>query len=150
DVAEHDGEFNFDVFRHTLLRRLHRLGPLRYQLVDMAGRLHPPMGLQNCEVDLDSHLHRVHVPSPGGPRALDEVIGKVATTPLDRSRPLWEFHFAEGMAGHRFAIIGKMHHALANGVASANLLARVMDLAGPVQDERDNDTTCVPPSTAEL
>ena len=30
DVAEHDGEFNFDVFRHTLLRRLHRLDPLRY------------------------------------------------------------------------------------------------------------------------
>jgi diacylglycerol O-acyltransferase / wax synthase len=150
DVAEHDGEFNFDVFRHTLLRRLHRLDPLRYKLVDMPWRLHHPMWLQNCEVDLDYHLHRVQVPSPGGRRELDEVIGKVATTPLDRSRPLWEFHFAEGMAGHRFAIIGKLHHALADGVASANLLARVMDWAGPLEDERDNDTTCVPPSTAEL
>src|SRR6201998_4789184 len=86
----------------------------------------------------------------GRRRELDELVGNIARTPLDRSRPLWEFHFAEGMAGHRFAIIGKLHHALADGVASANLLARVMDLAGPVQDERDNDTTCVPPSTAEL
>jgi WS/DGAT/MGAT family acyltransferase len=150
DVAEHDGEFDFDVFRHTLLRRLHRLDPLRYKLVDMPWRLHHPMWLQNCEVDLDYHLHRVQVPSPGGRRELDEVIGKIATTPLDRSRPLWEFHFAEGVAGHRFAIIGKLHHALADGVASANLLARVMDLAGPAQDERDNDTTCIPPSAAEL
>jgi WS/DGAT/MGAT family acyltransferase len=150
DVAEHDGEFGFDVFRHTLLRRLHRLDPLRYKLVDMPWRLHHPMWLQNCEVELDYHLHRVQVPSPGGRRELDEVIGKIATTPLDRSRPLWEFHFAEGVAGHRFAIIGKLHHALADGVASANLLARVMDLAGPAQDERDNDTTCIPPSAAEL
>jgi hypothetical protein len=76
DVAEHDGEFDFDVFRHTLLRRLHRLDPLRYKLVDMPWRLHHPMWLQNCEVDLDYHLHRVQVPSPGGRRELDEVIEK--------------------------------------------------------------------------
>ena len=72
-------------------------------------------------------------------RELDEVIGRVASTPLDRSRPLWEFHFAEGLAGGRFALIGKVHHALADGVASVNLLARAMDLEGPVTDERDND-----------
>jgi len=135
---------------HTLLRRLHLLDPLRYKLVDIPWRLHHPMWLENCEVDLDYHLRRVQVPSPGGRRELDEVVGQIATTPLDRTRPLWEFHFAEGMAGHRFAIIGKLHHALADGVASANLLARVMDSAGPAQDERNNDVGCVPPSTAEL
>jgi diacylglycerol O-acyltransferase len=148
DVAE--SEFSFDLFRQTLLRRLHRLDPLRYKLVDIPGRLHHPMWRQNCEVDLDYHLRRVQVPSPGGRRELDEVIGKVATTPLDRSRPLWEFHFADGMADNRVALIGKIHHALADGVASANLLAKVMDSPGAVQDERDNDTGCVPPSTAEL
>jgi len=150
DTADFSGEFDFDLVRHTLLRRLHRLDPLRYKLVGIPWRLHHPMWLENCEVDLDYHLRRVQVPSPGGRRELDEVIAKVATTPLDRSRPLWEFHFAEGMADHRVAIIGKLHHALADGVASANLLARVMDLPGPVQDERDNDTTCVPPSRGEL
>jgi hypothetical protein len=34
------------------------------------------------------------------------------------------------MADDRFALIGKVHHTLADGVASANLLARLMDLAG--------------------
>lgn len=150
DAAAYDVEFSFDVFRHTLRRRLHRLEPLRYKLIDIPWRLHHPMWLQNCEVDLDYHLRRVQVPAPGGRRELDEVIGQIAGIPLDRDRPLWEFHFAEGMADHKFAIIGKMHHALADGVASANLLARLMDLTGPVQDERDNDTTCMPPSTAQL
>ncbi|OMC19175.1 WS/DGAT/MGAT family O-acyltransferase [Mycobacterium colombiense] len=145
-----DPDFTFEVFRRTLLRRLHLLDPLRYKLVDIPWRLHHPMWLQNCDVDLDYHLRRVRVPSPGGRRELDLVIGNIASTPLDRSRPLWEFHIAEGMADHRLAIIGKIHHALADGVASANLLTRLMDADGAVQDERDNDIGCVPPSTAEL
>ncbi|OBK45920.1 wax ester/triacylglycerol synthase family O-acyltransferase [Mycobacterium sp. 1081908.1] len=145
-----DGDFTFDVFRRTLIRRLHLLDPLRYKLVDIPWRLHHPMWLENCEVDLDYHLRRGRVPAPGGRRQLEALIGDIASTPLDRSRPLWEFHFAEGLADDKVAIIGKIHHALADGVASANLLARVMDADGGRQDERDNDTTCVPPSTAAL
>ena len=150
NAADYDGEFTFEVFRRTVQRRLHLLDPLRYQLVDIPWKLHHPMWMENCEVDLDYHLRRVQVPSPGGRRELDEVIGEIASTPLDRDRPLWEFHFAEGMADDRFALIGKVHHTLADGLASANLLARLMDLAGSAQDERDDYTTCAAPSRAEL
>ena len=122
-----DAEFSYEAFRRHLLRRLHLLEPLRYKLVDIPWHMHHPMWLENCDVDLDYHLHRVQVPAPGGRRELDAVIGDVASTPLDRSRPLWEFHVAEGLAGGRFALIGKIHHALADGVASVNLLARAMD-----------------------
>jgi diacylglycerol O-acyltransferase / wax synthase len=145
-----DREFTFDVFRRTIARRLHLLDPLRYRLVDIPWKLHHPMWLEDCPVDLDYHLRRVQVPAPGGRRELDQVIGDIASTPLDRSRPLWEFHFTEGMADDRFALIGKVHHTLADGVASANLLARLMDLAGSAQDERDDYVTCDPPSKWEL
>ncbi|HEX2286899.1 MAG TPA: wax ester/triacylglycerol synthase domain-containing protein, partial [Mycobacterium sp.] len=148
DGKQFDGEFTFEYFRHTLRRRLHLLEPLRYKLVDIPWRLHHPMWLENCDVDLDYHLRTVSVPNPGGRRELDSVIGEIASVPLDRSRPLWEFHFAEGMADQRVALIGKIHHALADGVASANLLALAMD--GPVQNERDDYDTCIPPSTTEL
>src|ERR1700742_4966697 len=103
--------FGFEAFRDHVRRRLHLLEPLRYKLVDIPWRLHHPMWLEDCNVDLDYHLHRVHVPPPGGRRELDAVIGEVASTPLDRSRPLWEFHVAEGLSGGRFAVIGKIHHA---------------------------------------
>jgi WS/DGAT/MGAT family acyltransferase len=142
--------FGFELFRQTLVDRLGRLDPLRYKLIDIPWRLHHPMWMENCDVDIDYHLRRVQVPAPGGRRELDEVIGRIASTALDRARPLWEFHFAEGMAGNRFAIIGKMHHALADGVASANLLARLMDMdpradiGGPVPGG------CAEPSRAEL
>jgi diacylglycerol O-acyltransferase / wax synthase len=150
DPSAGDVEFSFEAFRHHLLRRLHLLEPLRYKLVDIPWKLHHPMWLENCDVDLDYHLHRVHVPAPGGRKELDAVIGEVASTPLDRSRPLWEFHVAEGLAGGRFALIGKIHHALADGVASVNLLARAMDLKGAPTDERENDEAGVTPTTAGL
>jgi diacylglycerol O-acyltransferase len=150
DASDFDGEFNFDVFRRTIQRRLHLLDPLRYRLVEIPWKLHHPMWMENCDVDLDYHLRPVQIPSPGGRRELDQVIGEIASTPLDRDRPLWEFHFAEGMADDRFALIGKVHHTLADGLASANLLARLMDLTGSDNDERDDYTTCEPPSRSEL
>ncbi|MGO9692906.1 MAG: wax ester/triacylglycerol synthase family O-acyltransferase [Mycobacterium sp.] len=153
DPSGADGEFGFDAFRHHVRRRLHLLEPLRYRLVDIPWQLHRPMWQEDCEVDLDYHLRRVQVLAPGDRRELDGVIGKVASTPLDRSRPLWEFHFAEGLAGGRFALIGKVHHALADGVASVNLLARAMDIRGPggdLTDERDNSEAGITASTGEL
>jgi diacylglycerol O-acyltransferase / wax synthase len=139
DPSGFEGEFDFEAFRRHVRRRLPLLEPLRYKLVDIPGQLHHPMWQENCDVDLDYHLRRVQVPTPGGRCELDEVIGRVASTPLDRSRPLGESHFAEGLADGRFALIGKVHHALADGVASVNLLARAMDLTSPEQDDRDND-----------
>src|SRR6516162_9763579 len=148
-TADCDVEFTFELLRHTLSRRLHRLDPLRYKLVGIPWRLHHPMWLENCEVDLDYHLRRVRVPAPGGRRELDGVIGELASTPLDRSRPLWEFHFADGLSGGRFALIGKVHHALADGVASVNLLARAMDLTDATTDEREAEAG-VTPSSGDL
>jgi WS/DGAT/MGAT family acyltransferase len=143
-------DFGFEEFRTHFRRRLHLLEPLRYRLVEIPWRLHHPMWLEGCDVDLDYHLRRVTVPAPGGRRELDDVISQVASTPLDRTRPLWEFHFAEGLEGGRFAMIGKVHHALADGVASVNLLARAMDIRGAGPDERDVDDAGVTPSSAAL
>jgi WS/DGAT/MGAT family acyltransferase len=150
DASDYAGEFTFDLFRRTLERRLPLLDPLRYQLVDIPWRLHHPMWLENCAADLDYHLRRVQVPAPGGRREFDQVIGEIASTPLDRSRPLWEFHFAEGLAGQKFALIGKIHHSLADGVASANLLARLMDQDGTTDDDHRKAGGCAPPSTGQL
>ena len=150
DAARYPGEFSYELFRRTFHERLPLLDPLRYQLVDIPWRLHHPMWLENCDVDLDYHLRRVEVPAPGGRRELDEVIGQVASTPLDRRRPLWEFYFAEGMADQKVALIGKIHHALADGVASANLLARAMDPAESAQVVTASTGNRVPPGSAEL
>src|ERR1700761_1094457 len=93
DASECEGRFGFEAFRSHVRRRLHLLDPLRYRLVEIPWRMHHPMWLEECDVDLDYHLRRIEVPAPGGRRELDDVISQVASTPLDRTRPLWEFYF---------------------------------------------------------
>lgn len=121
-------DFGIDAFREVIRGRLGKLEPFCYQLVEIPFRLHHPMWREHCDVDLEYHIRPWRLPAPGGRRELDEAIGRIASTPLDRSRPLWEMYFIEGLANNRIAVVGKIHHALADGVASANLMARGMDL----------------------
>ncbi|MEH3130907.1 MAG: wax ester/triacylglycerol synthase family O-acyltransferase [Mycolicibacterium neoaurum] len=145
-----DRTFGVEEFRNVLHGRLYKLEPFRYQLVDIPFKFHHPMWRENCDVDLEYHIRPWRVATPGGRRELDEAIGEIASTPLDRSRPLWEMYFIEGLADDRIAVVGKIHHALADGVASANLLARGMDLQDGPQRDRDSYATDPAPSTGEL
>ncbi|OBK75288.1 wax ester/triacylglycerol synthase family O-acyltransferase, partial [Mycobacterium sp. 1274761.0] len=111
--------------------RLQAMAPLRYQLVDIPFKLHHPMWVINEEIDFDYHVRRTQVAPPGGRRELDQLIGEIASTPLDRSRPLWEMYVAEGLADGRVAVIHKVHHVLADGTASANQVAKTIAPEGP-------------------
>ena len=126
DVSNVEGGFSFDLFRAVAFPRLQAMAPLRYQLVDIPLKLHHPMWVVNDDIDFDYHVRQARVPAPGGRRELDQLIGEIASTPLDRNRPLWEMYVAEGLADNRIAIIHKVHHVLADGVASANQMAKAM------------------------
>ena len=113
DISELKGrQFGIDEFRQVIHGRLYKLDPFRYELVDIPFKFHHPMWRENCEVDLDYHVRPYRVDSPGGRRQLDEAVGRIASTPLDRSKPLWEMYFIEGLANGRIAVLGKIHHAL--------------------------------------
>jgi diacylglycerol O-acyltransferase len=149
-VDNSNGRFTVDLFRETLRQRLPRLQPLRYKLVDIPGRMHHPMWMENCLVDLDYHVRCMRLHGRGDQRDLDQVIGEIASTPLSRDHPLWEFYYVAGLSGGRVALVGKIHHALADGVASANLLARAMDLIDAPADDGRVAESCTPPSSREL
>jgi len=119
------------VFRQVAFPRLQAMAPLRYQLVDIPMKLHHPMWVINEEIDFDYHVRPIRVPEPGGRRELDQLIGEIASTPLDRGRPLWEMYVAEGLADNRIAIIHKVHHVLADGTASANQMAMAIQPQSP-------------------
>jgi diacylglycerol O-acyltransferase len=150
DTTGFEGEPTFEAFRDVFLLKLPLLEPLRYELVSTPLRLHSPIWREGADLDLDYHLRRVQVPAPGGRRELDAVIGAIASEPLDRRRPLWQFHYAEGLTDDRIAVIGKVHHVLADGVASANLLARAMEWPGG-EAPRDQASKDLPsPTTRDI
>jgi diacylglycerol O-acyltransferase len=121
------GGYHFDMLREELDRRLHLLPPFCRRVLRVPGGLYHPMWFDDAEIDVADHVHRVVLPAPGSWEQVEDVIGEIASRPLDRSRPLWEAHAIEGLEGGRIVIVSKVHHALADGVASATLLANVMD-----------------------
>jgi diacylglycerol O-acyltransferase len=102
--------FGIEEFRKVIHSRLYKLEPFRYELVDIPLKFHHPMWRENCEVDLEYHVRPYRVDSPGGRRQLDEAVGRIASTPLDRSKPLWEMYYIEGLTGGRIAVLGKIHN----------------------------------------
>jgi diacylglycerol O-acyltransferase / wax synthase len=78
------------------------------------------------DVDLDYHLRRSALPSPGRVRDLFALTSQMHGSLLDRHRPLWEAHLIEGLADGRFAVYIKFHHALIDGVSALKLTQRTL------------------------
>lgn len=88
-----------------------------------------PTWQDDPDFDLALHFHRIGVPAPGDRRALQEVVSDLITTPLDRSKPLWDVYLLEGFGGG-CALLVRMHHAIADGIALARLMLSLTDGAG--------------------
>jgi WS/DGAT/MGAT family acyltransferase len=119
------GGYSFDHEKQKLAARLHRVPPFRWRVVPTPLALHHPLFVES-EVDVDYHVRRAAVPAPGSPKELGDLIAEIASRPLDRGRPLWEMWLVEGLEGGRIASVCKIHHALADGVASAELVERFL------------------------
>ena len=93
--------------------------PFNYKL---AGGLDLPSWVEDPEFDLDNHVRFAALPRPGSTKQLLQVVSRIHSHQLDRSRPLWECYLVEGIAGRRVAIYFKVHHALLDGVATMEYL----------------------------
>ncbi len=78
------------------------------------------------DLDIDYHVRRSALPSPGRVRELLELTSRWHSTLLDRHRPLWEAHIIEGLKDGRFAVYTKSHHALIDGVSALRLMQRTL------------------------
>src|ERR1700761_9466511 len=76
------------------------------------------------DVDIDYHLRRSALASPGRIRELLELTSRLHSSLLDRHRPLWEAYFVEGLSDGRFAFYSKFHHSLIDGVSALRLMQR--------------------------
>ncbi|MEX2394099.1 MAG: wax ester/triacylglycerol synthase family O-acyltransferase, partial [Actinomycetota bacterium] len=132
DASGVEGGYTFSRFRDVLSERLHLLPPFRRRIVEVPGRVHHPVWIEDPRFDLSLHVRRVGCPAPGGTREFCELLSDIASTQLLRDRPLWEIWVIEGLQGDRVAFVAKIHHSVADGVAAASLLANVADELGVV------------------
>lgn len=90
-----------------------------------------PIWVRDQRFDIERHIHRLAVPSPGGYAELTSLVAHLAGLPLDRSRPLWEMAVIEGYrdgGDEKVVVFLKMHHSTVDGVSGNNLLAHLCSL----------------------
>ncbi|BBX15981.1 wax ester/triacylglycerol synthase family O-acyltransferase [Mycolicibacterium duvalii] len=134
DTTTMPGGYTFDRFRDGLNLRIKAMPEFREKLADNRFNLDHPVWVEDKDFDVDRHLHRIGLPSPGGRVELAQICGHIASLPLDRSRPLWEMWVIENYCGTgadpdaeqcRIAVMTKVHHASVDGVTGANLLSKL-------------------------
>ncbi|MGA8257292.1 MAG: wax ester/triacylglycerol synthase family O-acyltransferase [Nocardioides sp.] len=127
-ILEADPLLTFDTFVAGMMARLEKLPPLRRQVIPVPFGLNHPIWITRPTVVPSRHIHQHRAPGAGTMRDLEVLIGRISSTPLDRRFPLWELHLVEGLEGGRVAVVGKMHHALADGAAANALLGNVTNV----------------------
>jgi WS/DGAT/MGAT family acyltransferase len=80
--------------------------------------------VEDDDIDLDYHVRRSALPSPGDERELGVLVSRLHSHQLDFTRPPWELHIIEGLSGGRFALYAKIHHSLVDGFTAMRMLAR--------------------------
>lgn len=139
DPASAPERFDYERFEALLTARLDQLEALGQRVVEVPMGIDHPLVVPH-EVDLSQHLSRVELAGrPGSEksqRALRRTIDEFCSTPLDRSRPLWEMLFVEGLADGRFALLAKLHHAMVDGVSGVGFMADLLDLEPDAPLER--------------
>lgn len=128
-VLEPSSDNTFERLIEMMTERLRLLPPMRRRVVPVPFALHHPVLVTQRQIDPARHFFRHDIGGAGTMRDLERLIGEICSTPLDRSVPLWELHLCEGLADGKVAIVGKIHHAMADGLAANAMLANVMDVS---------------------
>ncbi|MEV6340479.1 wax ester/triacylglycerol synthase family O-acyltransferase [Nocardia vinacea] len=72
-------------------------------------------------IDPMYHIRHSALARSGADRELEFFVSHLHSVRLDKAHPLWTFDIIEGLGDHRFAVLGKMHHALVDGVGALRL-----------------------------
>jgi diacylglycerol O-acyltransferase len=150
-IIEPSRDLTFDNLVKATFSRLRRMPALRRKVVPVPLALNHPVLVTQRRLDPHRHFFRHDIGGTGSMRDFERAVGEIASTPLKRDVPLWEIHFCEGFADGKVGIVGKIHHAVADGLAANAMLANIMDVTSaelrPEFVSDDNRGGILPSST---
>jgi WS/DGAT/MGAT family acyltransferase len=85
-----------------------------------------PRWVEDRYFNLRSHLQKVALPDPGGQEELQEMVSTLMSTPLDPTKPLWQFQYIENYRGGS-AVVARIHHCIGDGIALVRVLLGMTD-----------------------
>jgi diacylglycerol O-acyltransferase len=131
--------FDHDRLLALVSDRISFVPRFRQRLVEVPGRIATPTWVDDEAFDLYYHVRRSALPRPGTDEQLRELVSRIVSRRLDRSRPLWEIYVVEGLAGDRVALLSKAHQALVDGVHTVDLGQLLLDMSPEAKDLDPDD-----------
>lgn len=110
-------------FKQTVEKRFLSFKRFRQRAVDTPRGAYWEM---DPDFDMDLHVRRAALPGKAGLAELQEYVGDLASTPLDKSRPLWQFHLVENYRGGQ-VLVTRIHHCIADGIALIQVFLTLTD-----------------------
>jgi diacylglycerol O-acyltransferase / wax synthase len=139
DIFDPPGEgFDYESLIALIADRIAFVPRYRQRLRSVPGRIANPVWVDDDDFDLTYHVRRSALPRPGSMGQLRDLVSRVTSRRLDRSRPLWEVYLVEGLEGGRFAVLSKTHQVLVDGIETLDLGQLILDdQAEPRDSARD-------------
>ena len=146
-----DSGFDYDRLVELISDRISFVPRYRQRIVTVPGGLANPVWVDDEAFDLGYHVRRSALPRPGSDDQLFELVARIVSRPLDRTHPLWEIYFVEGLSDGRVAILSKSHQALVDGVHTVDIGQLLLDVTPePRVLEADEWTPQTSPSAPAL
>jgi diacylglycerol O-acyltransferase / wax synthase len=140
-------------FRDHIESRLHLVPRFRQKLRFVPFGQGRPVWVDDPHLNLAYHVRHTSLPEPGSEQQLRVLAARIFSQQLDRSKPLWELWLVEGLKGGRFAIIGKTHHCMVDGVSGVDITTVLYDAEKEPVDPPSRPERWTPapePSRAQL
>ncbi|OMC40221.1 diacylglycerol O-acyltransferase [Mycobacterium sp. GA-1841] len=118
---------SYETLLETVERRLPQIPRYRQKVREVTLGLARPVWVDDRDFDITYHIRRSALPSPGSDAQLHDLIARLGSRPLDRTRPLWEMYLVEGLTKNRIAIYTKTHQALVNGMTALEIGHVIVD-----------------------
>lgn len=112
---------SYETLLHTVEQRLPQIPRYRQKVREVTMGLARPVWIDDRDFDITYHIRRSALPSPGSDAQLHDLVARLGSRPLDKSRPLWEMYLVEGLTKNRVAIYTKSHQALVNGMTALEI-----------------------------
>ena len=123
-TTDPDG-WSYERFRNDFAQRIHLVPYFRWKCAHAPFGLNHPTWIEDEDFNIDYHMHRVALPSPGDHKSRCEFMSDAYAYQLDRSRPLWKCWVVEGLQNGRVALVTVLHHAYVDGVGASHGLEQL-------------------------
>ncbi len=125
-VSLFDGDISLPACMKSISSKLPLLPRYRQRVMIPPWNIGFPSWQEDPDFDIKNHVGEITL-KRGTEAELKRVAGKIFSKVMDRQRPLWDFTLVHGLRGGRTALVVRVHHCLADGIAGLGLMNVLMD-----------------------